>query len=429
MAEQTLSVFSSFKLHSDKDYYQLMKSMQINRREATLVLSELLGYVGIDDFYHGHRVGYIVWRLAHELGYSSELQQELIEAGLLHDVGVSSTVAHSLLTATMDVPNAVQLCMTGEAIIRSIPAYAHLALMVRYHHDHWQQIDFEQVDPQQAFYSNLIFLADRLDVLMAHNPSATQSEQEWLVERLAEQSGLMFAPEGVEVLRLATSKRLFWAGLESRVVLNECLKNEAVQYGDSTLDFTGLMQIATTFSHVVDAKSHFTHEHSQFTAQVASLLAEKAGFNEQKVEMIQIAGLFHDIGKLRVPDEILDKTEVLNTDERKKIEFHSEDSWHILKNMGGLEEIAEWARMHHEKLNGTGYPRGLSGDEVVTEARVLVIADIFQALLQNRPYRPPMELDHAMKIMRGMVSREEIDEELFAHIENHHDEFHAAATS
>ena len=395
----------------------------------TLVLSRILGYVGVDDHLHGHRVGYIVWRLSEHLGFSMEQRISLMEAGLLHDIGVSSTIAHRLLTSEIDVPRAVEHCLTGEAVIRSISTFSHLAPLVRYHHQHWKSFDFDEISEEAALFSNLIFLSDRLDILMSRSSNWSREEQEKVLDRLVNLQDLMFAPKLIEALLSEAEDPQFWEGVRRADQIEGHLNEDVSCCRDTTIDFSEMEQIAHAFAHVVDAKSQLTNEHSQNTALVAHLLAIHAGYSEEHADKIRISALLHDIGKLRVPDEILDKPGALNAEERERIEQHSADSWNILSGIGGLEEIAAWSGMHHEKLNGTGYPRGISGDEIAHEAQVLAAADIFQALLQERPYRRSLTVDEVLGMMEWMVEAGEINGDLVALLKQEQEDFMGVARS
>ena len=393
------------------------------------MLSKLLGFVGVDDTYHGHRVGFMVWRMSRHLQLPEDQRAELMEAGLLHDIGVSSTVAHRLLIRHIDVPDAVQHCVTGEAVIASIPTFSHLAPLVRYHHEHWTRFDFDEIHPTIALYSNLIFLADRLDILMAKYPSETEAEREVLLEKLVNLQDLMFSPKCIEAMLAEAEQETFWEALENKSEIAARIMEEVQCYSERTINFSGLKEIAYTFSHIVDAKSPFTHEHSMSTANVAELLGIKAGYPHAVTGKIKVAALFHDIGKLRVPDEILEKPGELDAEERKRIELHPQDSWEILRQIGGMEDVAEWTWMHHEKLNGEGYPRGLKADEISQEAQILAVADIFQALMQKRPYRPSVDIEEVFEIMDGMVVDGEISSDLVTLIKQHRHEFVSMASA
>jgi HD-GYP domain-containing protein (c-di-GMP phosphodiesterase class II) len=120
------------------------------------------------------------------------------------------------------------------------------------------------------------------------------------------------------------------------------------------MDFQDLKSIAQIFSHIVDAKSSFTKEHSEGVASLSRYLGELFVLSEHTCDMLEIAGLLHDLGKLRVPDQLLEKQGKLTREEYLIMQRHSFDTYDILKNIKGFEEIAQWAAQHHERVDGSG---------------------------------------------------------------------------
>jgi len=134
--------------------------------------------------------------------------------------------------------------------------------------------------------------------------------------------------------------------------------------------------------------------------------------------MVEIAALLHDLGKLGVPDEILEKPGRLNAQETTVMHRHSYDTYRILRHIEGLEEIAEWAGNHHETLLGNGYPFQHQEEKLSLETRVIIVADIFQALAQERPYRSSMKAEDVMQILHEMAADGRIDDKLVAIVDN-----------
>lgn len=175
-----------------------------------------------------------------------------------------------------------------------------------------------------------------------------------------------------------------------------------------------LRQIAGIFAQIVDAKSPFTAEHSTGVAGVTRFLAERLSVSPENIEKLELAGLLHDLGKLRVPDEILDKPGKLDPDERLVINAHSFETYQLLRNLPGFEEIALWAACHHEEPGGSGYPFRLKGEELSLEARILRVADIFQAMVQHRPYRPGLSADELRAFFSRLVAEGRADGRIVA---------------
>ena len=165
------------------------------------------------------------------------------------------------------------------------------------------------------------------------------------------------------------------------------------------------------FANIVDSKSEFTYRHSLGVKAVAALLAEVQHLDDAERESVILAALLHDLGKLRVDDSMLEKPGPFDERERLIMHRHCFDTWQLLHRIRGFEEIAHIASMHHETLDGLGYPRGLSASDLPRAARLIAVADVFQALVQNRPYRQPLPLSAALDVMTQMVVRGKLDPE------------------
>lgn len=155
------------------------------------------------------------------------------------------------------------------------------------------------------------------------------------------------------------------------------------------------------FAGVVDAKSPYTFEHSSGVARVAQRMGECLNLSHRQLTTLRRAGLLHDIGKLSVSNAILDKQGKLTPVEWQSVRMHPFYTYEILRRISGFHEIAGIAASHHEKLDGTGYHRGLMGEELPLLSRILTVADMFDALSSTRPYRPSLDMDQVMRILRN----------------------------
>ncbi len=155
-----------------------------------------------------------------------------------------------------------------------------------------------------------------------------------------------------------------------------------------------------TFSNIIDAKSPWTRGHSIDVANYAIIIARKMGLDEREIETLRMAALLHDIGKIGTYDEILDKPDALDSVERALIRQHTIKGEDILKPIKGLRNIIPIIRSHHERVDGTGYPDGLSGDKIHPLAKILCVADSYDAMISDRPYRPSRGLDFAISEIR-----------------------------
>lgn len=387
--------------------------LQADLRHVIFALSDALDLVGVDDLGHGKRVGIIAAECARTLGLPDAEAALMFDLGMLHDVGVSSTQVRRHLAEEFDWEGSRLHCDVGHQLLGGFPPLAGLAPAVRHHHTRWDRLADEDLDPDDARRANLVFLADRVDVLMApHYGASTLFRQAREVrERIQAHGGTYFHPELVDLFLDTSRPEAFWLLLEPRAVqahLQDLLA-QARPYRATVAELRGL---AAIFARIVDAKSPFTFDHSMGVARVARLLAEKLGDDGETCDQVEIAGLLHDLGKLRVPDEILDKPGRLDARERSVMNTHSFETWQILRRIEGFESITPWASYHHEEPGGTGYPFHLDALLLPLEARIMRVADIFQAMAQDRPYRRGLRTPQVVAFMDRLAGEGRLDRDI-----------------
>ncbi len=214
-----------------------------------------------------------------------------------------------------------------------------------------------------------------------------------------ERSGSWFDPALVEQVQNWRDDLGFWKVLRGdvRSALRDAEPADQVQ----VLDDDAFDGICRAFADIIDAKSPFTFRHSTRVADVAREIAAHLGFDAAEQRRIYRAGLLHDIGKLGVSNSILDKDGPLTPDERRRMELHPRFTLEILERVSAFDSFAWTAAMHHEKLDGSGYPFGVRGKAIELPARILVVADIYDALTSDRPYRAGMPEMKAMAILNA----------------------------
>ena len=209
------------------------------------------------------------------------------------------------------------------------------------------------------------------------------------------------------------ARETFWLMLDSRHLSRYIMEME-MKSKPLVTDKNTFLEVARIFADIVDAKSTFTAEHSLGVARLARFIGSLAGLSEDKQDMLEAAGLLHDIGKLNIPDDILEKPGPLSEEERSVMMRHSFESYQILRRISGFERIAQWVSFHHEALAGTGYPFHKDLKGLTIEARIVAVADVFQALSQKRPYRDSLFPQEIMTIMADMVESGVLDTKLVA---------------
>jgi len=215
-------------------------------------------------------------------------------------------------------------------------------------------------------------------------------------------SGSWFDPELVAVFKRISLRPSFWDSIRSEHLIDDIFSLLPASQGHP-VDDDYLDQIAEGFAAVVDAKSSFTAGHSERVALYADLIASELSLSEQHRRWLKRAALLHDIGKLGVSNSILDKPGKLDEGEWAQLRQHAVFSEIILSRVAAFRSMAPIAAAHHERIDGKGYPKGLKGDEIALESRILAVADIFDALTADRPYRAAMSVAKAFSIIDSEV--------------------------
>ena len=231
----------------------------------------------------------------------------------------------------------------------------------------------------------------------------------WRVAR--RRSGRWFDPALVDALGMVFGDAEFWSSLD-HVDVSAWEPVDQVLEGDAAR----LDAIAAAFAAVVDAKSPWTYRHSDRVCLIVIGLADALGADVETLRDLRRAALLHDVGKLAVSNRILDKPAPLTEAEFARIREHPVMTERILARVPGCERLAATAGAHHERLDGSGYPRGLSASELTLPARLLAVADVFEALTSARPYRPARSSEEALATIRHEVP-ERLDADVVAALE------------
>jgi HD-GYP domain-containing protein (c-di-GMP phosphodiesterase class II) len=217
-----------------------------------------------------------------------------------------------------------------------------------------------------------------------------------------ERSGRWFDPALVRALQSLRGDEAFWAGL---LDADARARAAALEPEDRVLraDADRLDRVAQAFARVIDAKSPFTFRHSEGVAAYADGIGRVLGFGAEALRTLRRAALLHDVGKLGVSNRILDKPGKLSAEEFAIVRRHPEHTYAILARVSRFRALAETAASHHERMDGLGYHRGLPAGTLPVAARVLVVADICDALSAARPYRAALPRERVLEIMRADV--------------------------
>ncbi len=442
----------------------LVDTERVVRRSREIALSELIGALSYAlDIAEGEPPGHamrsclIGMRIAGELGLEADERSDLFYALLLKDAGCSANSAHmaalfgaddqeakrtsklvdwsrplsafvwSLRTVAPDRSlkartERLQAIRNEGAVTRSLMrARCHrgaeiadklgfpeaTAEAIRALDEHWdghgQPLGLIGVEIPLA--ARILCLSQTMEVFHA----ARGVRAAYQIAR--RRNGQWFDPVLVEALASFRDDAGFWASLAEPDV-------SAVEPPDRLLvaDEDRMDRIAEAFAEVIDAKSPWTHEHCDRVCSIAIGIGELLGFDDGALRDLRRAALLHDLGKLSISNRILDKPGQLTDEERAKVKGHPLLTEQILELVPSLSQLAPVASAHHERLDGLGYPRGLAADELTMPMRVLAVADVYDALTAERPYRPAYRPERALELMRPDVPSG-LDPDAFAALE------------
>jgi len=397
------------------------------------MIARALDYVGIDDYNHGHRVGYIAYECAKKLEWAESRQEFVFFAGLLHDCGVSSGSEQKRLLGDLDPKGPKGHCMRGHQFLDNCVVLRPFAEACRYHHTPWHKLKDLDIDPVDRDAAALIFLADRVDTIRKGlvegvHPDTIILHSQRIVEEVQARSGTLFKPEYCQALVELVELEGFWYSMNQEFIEDIGISLNSSGTYDMRLSIAEVINLAMFLSRIGDAKSPFTSHHSERVALIASELSAEMNLSEWDQKQIQVAGLLHDVGKLGVPDEILEKKGKLDDSEFARMKRHIVDTRMALRWCFKDSPIPDWAANHHERLDGTGYPYRLTEADLDLPSRIMAVADIFQALAQKRPYRERMEYPEILKIMTPLAANGKIDGDVFGVIQNRIDDYYELAT-
>lgn len=255
-------------------------------------------------------------------------------------------------------------------------------------------------------FSRIALLAQVIDVF--HTAGGPQAA----LEEIRLRAGRWFDPQLVEAFSRVAESDAFWATLASPEVAAAILALEPASHV-AELDDDYLDDIAAAFGQVVDSKSPYTSGHSARVALYTDMIAETLGLSPERRRWLKRGALLHDVGKLGVSNSVLDKPGKLDADEWAAVQAHAKYTETILSRIDAFAELARVSAAHHERLDGKGYPRGVTADDICLETRIITTADIFDAITAERPYRGAIPIPKTLEMMAENLGTA-IDERCFA---------------
>ncbi len=385
----------------------MVRETCINLNNFFLSVSDAIDLSSTAISLHQMRTTYIAWQLAKEALLPPEICKRIYMAALFHDIGAldprEKVQLHRFEAANVEIH-----AIVGAALFSSIWLLAPAAPLVRHHHTPWQAWRARGINLHEdnVLESQILNLADFVERCIRRDVYILLQVED-IRQKVRRLRGEDFHPEVVDLFENVARQEAFWLDIANPRIYSLLLNRGPLERVE--IDIDSIARLTQFFRKIIDFRSRFTATHSAGVASTAVMLSKFLRFNEKEITLVEIAGNLHDLGKLAIPAEILEKPGKLTREEVAIIKQHPYYTFTILDSIGGFEQIAEWAACHHEKLDGSGYPFHLSAGDLSLGARILAVADIFTALVEDRPYRTGLKEKEVWRIMKDMAQRNLID--------------------
>jgi HD-GYP domain-containing protein (c-di-GMP phosphodiesterase class II) len=367
----------------------------VRLRNVVRAISSTVDLINNNVTKHHERVTYIAYKIGLAMSLNNEQMYNLIMAASMHDIGVlSDDEESSIIHESIDC-NVEQHADTGYLLLKDFEPLKQAAEIIKYHHHQWGE-NSDNVPVE----GHIIHLADTIEIIINKELNILHQQQN-ILETVESLSGHMFCPDVADAFKIAFRNDHDWLALDYtnlEDIINMQCSNRYYELSYEELD-----EFSKIISYIIDFRSRYTATHSSAVAAVAFTLGRLSGFDDKDCNLLMIAGHLHDLGKIAIPPEVLDKQGKLTEAEYSIMRSHTYHTYRILNGIEGMETITRWASHHHERLDGSGYPFGLKDNEMTNGAKIVAVADVFSALEEERPYRPSMDIKDIKKLMSNMA--------------------------
>ena len=368
-----------------------MEKKITNMRKLVEKFAEAMNLLGNQTPQHHQQVAYLAYQIGEAMGYSREDKNEIIYGALLYDIG-------SVFLPEKDESkySFYELAKAGVGLIGDVQKFAYIKEIFNACQASYGNAALNEL-PKYAIFAQIIDLAARVSSMLNPADAALNQVQD-ICDTISDISGGEFSEGVVEsFLKMVEKEYIWFEALHQPEVFLSYISNS----NDITLD--DVIVYAKFMSRIIDFRSQYTAMHSSGVAATAVRLAEIMGMSEDECKMMMIAGYLHDVGKLKVPKAILEKNDKLTDEEFNVVKEYAYYTYLLLSGIPGFELISSWASLHHEKLNGYGYPFRLAADDIPMGARIIAVADIFSAVAEIRSYRRGMSREEVIQTLADYV--------------------------
>lgn len=385
----------------------MKRQLSVNLDNLLLSLSDVIDLVNPLIAQHQHRTAFIALEVAKNANLKPEITENIFTAALLHDIG-AITVEEKIAVHNFEAVNEIIHTIRGEVLLEQIPWLRKISKIVRNHHRNWNDWE-EGIENPVVFSSQIVLLSDYVERLIDRNKYILYQSKD-ILETIKKLADTVLNKKIIAYFVDLSKREDFWLDLVSPRLYSLLLNNGP--FRNIQIGLEDISLISNLYRDLIDFKSRFTATHTSGVSECAVKLSELFGLAELDIKSMRIAGNFHDIGKLIIPNSILEKPGKLTVDEYAIIRCHTYYTFSTLDSIGGLQQIAEWAAYHHEKLDGSGYPFHYANEEIGTGSRIMTVADIFTAISEDRPYRKGMDKDEIYKIIKMQTDDKLLDKRI-----------------
>jgi len=376
----------------------MKKKPEVTLKQIIQVIHRAINSVDNRLLNHGERVAYIMLNLLRTQGsYSEKEILELCAVSIFHDIGAYKVAERDKLV-TIDIEAPFDHAIYGSLFIKYFSPLSKLYKVVLTHHftiNYYEENKLDVISKEGL----LLNFADYIDRIYLLKKAFTidyikSNKKEYLTEH-------------IELLMFADKKHNF---------INKLLDGSYVEelynfFETKTLTREEIVSYSKMLAYSIDFRSEATVKHTILVEAVSYQIAKLYGLDEDTLEEIKVAAALHDIGKIAIPVEILEKPGKLTDKEFEIMKNHAIIGYNILSDLN-VDDIRDIGTLHHEKIDGSGYPFGLKGSEITPEMRIVAIGDIVSALLGVRSYKEEFDKEKIIKILKNMTQYNKIDKDI-----------------
>lgn len=371
----------------------------ITLKDVMLLIQKTLNSTDTRLKGHVEQVAFILLKMLTFSGsFSDQKILTLCSLAFFHDIGAYKAEERQFLKE-FEFSNAHGHAIYGYLFMKNFSPMKQHANVVLYHHYYWCDREKQVTEGRIPNESFLIMLADKIALFYSLYRDAEKTK-----EMLLSRSGTAFCPEYVALFLKADEKYKILDSIKDGSYYQE------IYDFFTSFDITHpqALEYAKMLSFAIDFRSESTVIHTITVSTISRLLASKLGLPEKQIDTISVASMLHDIGKIVIPKSILEKPGKLTPEEFELMKKHVYKGGEILDGIG-LDDIKNIALYHHEKLDGSGYPFGLKGDQLSLNVRICILSDLISALLQERSYKRAFSKEEITAILSEMALKNKID--------------------